>query len=724
MNEVYGFKKNIFCYLLAGMLLLAMAFLFSVLWMYVQLDQTRHQNWEQSIAKIFQQRIKEDTKNLEALLCVLGENPLLQQQFLAKNRAALLTLTRELNQRFQRDYQITHFYLHNLDQVNFLRIHQPERFGDLIERVTLQQAAETGKMAAGVELGPLGTLTIRVVMPWYDGKNRIGYLELGRELSTLLPSLSHLDLVDGYQLTVNKQYLNRKGWERGMAMLQRPADWDCFSDRVVMVNQLPKGVDPHNLESLGHGGLVDMLRPGETSYMSLSLPLLDALGRQVGQLSVIQNEAEEQQVTIKHICLTMLVLLGLTMLLLILFYRILSRVERRLTHSAEILKESREQLALALEAANLGLWDWRPQSDELYTNDIFLTMLGYAPDAFPQTTERWASLVHPDDFEPTLAILQRRIDGDDAYYHSEHRLRTADGQWKWILDVGRVVTRNTEGKAERFIGVHIDISERRQMEEVRLETNLLKEQLKRFESLKTMAGAIAHRFNNSMQAVVGNLEFLDMTIAAGSPGRESVSAALKVAREASRIGSMMLAYDGHRPLKLGSSNLTDLVKDSIAELKTRFIPSICLKFTPPSEPFYCSMDSPQIKEVINCVLTNAIESLEDETGTIEITFGTEKYEMNSFPLSFQNTDSKNGRYSFCQISDNGSGINKEDLTRIFEPFFTTKFVGRGLGLAMTVGIMRAHRGALVIKSIPDQGTTVRILLPALTETVAKNQTTC
>ncbi|MCK5680149.1 PAS domain-containing protein [bacterium] len=564
MNEVYGFKKNIFCYLLAGMLLLAMAFLFSVLWMYVQLDQTRHQNWEQSIAKIFQQRIKEDTKNLEALLCVLGENPLLQQQFLAKNRAALLTLTRELNQRFQRDYQITHFYLHNLDQVNFLRIHQPERFGDLIERVTLQQAAETGKMAAGVELGPLGTLTIRVVMPWYDRENRIGYLELGRELSTLLPSLSHLDLVDGYQLTVNKQYLNRKGWERGMAMLQRPADWDCFSDRVVMVNQLPKGVDPHNLESLGHGGLVDMLRPGETSYMSLSLPLLDALGRQVGQLSVIQNEAEEQQVTIKHICLTMLVLLGLTMLLLILFYRILSRVERRLTHSAEILKESREQLALALEAANLGLWDWRPQSDELYTNDIFLTMLGYAPDAFPQTTERWASLVHPDDFEPTLAMLQRRIDGDDAYYHSEHRLRTADGQWKWILDVGRVVTRNTEGKAERFIGVHIDISERRQMEEVRLETNLLKEQLKRFESLKTMAGAIAHRFNNSMQVVLGNLELLEMTIASSSPERENVCEALQVARKASQIGTMMLTYVGQGTRQLSAVKLVDLARDCIA----------------------------------------------------------------------------------------------------------------------------------------------------------------
>lgn len=131
----------------------------------------------------------------------------------------------------------------------------------------------------------------------------------------------------------------------------------------------------------------------------------------------------------------------------------------------QALEESRQQLALALDAANLGLWDWRPQTDELFSNDIFLTMLGYDPDALPQTTERWSSLVHLDDLEAILNVLQPFLDGDDSFYRTEQRMRAADGQWKWILAVGQVVQRDGLGKAVRFVGVNIDITERREAEQ-------------------------------------------------------------------------------------------------------------------------------------------------------------------------------------------------------------------------------------------------------------------
>ncbi len=127
------------------------------------------------------------------------------------------------------------------------------------------------------------------------------------------------------------------------------------------------------------------------------------------------------------------------------------------------LEDSRLQLKLAMEAANLGSWDWRPQSDELFTNDIFLTMFGYAPDAFPETTERWAALVHPDDMESIMRVVQPLLDGDDTPYNIEYRMRNADGQWCWVLDVGQVVERDAERKAVRFIGVHIDITEYKQV---------------------------------------------------------------------------------------------------------------------------------------------------------------------------------------------------------------------------------------------------------------------
>ncbi len=128
---------------------------------------------------------------------------------------------------------------------------------------------------------------------------------------------------------------------------------------------------------------------------------------------------------------------------------------------------------------------------------------------------------------------------------------------------------------------------------------------------------------------------------------------------------------------------------------------------------YCSVDQLQIKEVLESILTNAAESLEKSEGSIEITFGSEYYATSSFPLPFQGRNAKDGIYLFCQIKDSGHGIDPKNLLRIFEPFYTTRFVGRGLGLAMTVGVMQSHHGAVTVESSSGEGTTFRVLLPAI-----------
>jgi len=101
------------------------------------------------------------------------------------------------------------------------------------------------------------------------------------------------------------------------------------------------------------------------------------------------------------------------------------------------------------------------------------------------------------------------------------------------------------------------------------------------------------------------------------------------------------------------------------------------------------------------------------SGTIKITFGVDHVTTDSFPLFFQDNKPQEGMYAFCQIKDSGHGVSPENLQQIFEPFYTTRFVGRGLGLALTVGTMRTHRGAITIESIPDKGSTVKILLPSI-----------
>ncbi|MCI5159215.1 MAG: hypothetical protein D3906_12450, partial [Candidatus Electrothrix sp. AUS1_2] len=154
-HGVYAIKKGIFCYILAGMVLLGLVYLVSVFWMYRQQDEVRFQEWKQTVDDVYTNRLSEAENNLRTLLLVLQENPVLQQQFLAGDRELLLETSRNLERKLSREYHITHFYYHLPNRVNFLRVHQPQRYGDRIDRLTIRQAAKTGDVASGLELGPL-----------------------------------------------------------------------------------------------------------------------------------------------------------------------------------------------------------------------------------------------------------------------------------------------------------------------------------------------------------------------------------------------------------------------------------------------------------------------------------------------------------------------------------------------------------------------------------------
>ncbi|MBC8208363.1 MAG: PAS domain S-box protein [Desulfobulbaceae bacterium] len=258
-----------------------------------------------------------------------------------------------------------------------------------------------------------------------------------------------------------------------------------------------------------------------------------------------------------------------------------------------------------------------------------------------------------------------------------------------------------------------DVGEQKRQEALKLKDVRLQEQHNNIESLKTMAHAIAHRFNNAMMAVMGNLSLLTMTLPADSSDKELATDALAAAKGASKIGTMMLTYSGQDSGTMKVENLTDVIRESLAALRDQFTPLITLKLTTPREPLYCALDSKQIKEVMSNVLLNGIESFENETGIISVRFGSAFFEVSTFPILFQNKEMQDGMYSFCEITDNGQGIANDDLQRIFDPFYTTKFVGRGLGLALAAGIMKGHHGAVTVSSTVGEGTTCKILFPAL-----------
>jgi PAS domain S-box-containing protein len=129
------------------------------------------------------------------------------------------------------------------------------------------------------------------------------------------------------------------------------------------------------------------------------------------------------------------------------------------------LNKNEERLSYALEGTNDGLWDWNIVTGEVYFSPRFITMLGYKPMELEGHVKTWENLVHPDDKSKVMHALDEHLKGHTPYYETEHRLKTKDGDWKWILDRGKVLKRDESGKPLRATGTHTDITLRKKAEE-------------------------------------------------------------------------------------------------------------------------------------------------------------------------------------------------------------------------------------------------------------------
>jgi len=129
------------------------------------------------------------------------------------------------------------------------------------------------------------------------------------------------------------------------------------------------------------------------------------------------------------------------------------------------IQELKERLEFAVDGANLGVWDWNLQTDEVTFNDNWATMLGYAPEEIDSRLEEWERRVHPDDIGSVEVALDEHMAGETTFYDTEHRMKTADGDWQWIRDVGKIFERNEAGEPVRAVGIHVDIDDRKQIEQ-------------------------------------------------------------------------------------------------------------------------------------------------------------------------------------------------------------------------------------------------------------------
>ena len=124
------------------------------------------------------------------------------------------------------------------------------------------------------------------------------------------------------------------------------------------------------------------------------------------------------------------------------------------------LRESQECLKLAVDGADLGMWDWKVQTGEVHFSERWAEILGYSHNEIKPHVSAWEDLLHPEDVPSVMETLEANLEGRDSFYECEHRLRTKSGEWRWVLARGKVIERDEDGKPLRHAGTHMDINER------------------------------------------------------------------------------------------------------------------------------------------------------------------------------------------------------------------------------------------------------------------------
>jgi signal transduction histidine kinase len=282
-----------------------------------------------AVAKLFAQKLDKDTNLMLATLRAMMANEAMGRAFRQGDRAALARQGGDLFRNLSTAHRITHLYFINPDLISLYRFHSPNVFGDEIQRVTLQQARESQKAAHGLELGPMGTLTLRLVMPWRQDGELLGYLEIGEEIEHMLDEIRHSLAIDLLVL-VDKRHLTPEQWRRGLDLMQRSGNWERFGSHAVLAQtaeQLPAALDERLLQRLLAGRAAEISDFGRSIHLA-TVPIHDAGQRQIGELVVMRDitalESTFQWSIIAVILISLLAAGGV----LGIFYLALDRVER------------------------------------------------------------------------------------------------------------------------------------------------------------------------------------------------------------------------------------------------------------------------------------------------------------------------------------------------------------------------------------------------------------
>ncbi|MCP4600732.1 MAG: PAS domain S-box protein [Proteobacteria bacterium] len=350
------------------------------------LIKTQEQSLSQSIRQTQQTTLidlsillDEQTEVLAALNEIILQNKGMRKALNSGDRQQLLADFTSLFTLLQEKHGITHFYFHRPDRVNLLRVHKQEKSGDLIDRFTAKEAERTRRAASGIELGPLGTFTLRMVQPVFDNGILIGYLELGKEIEDILAKVHSKQNIE-LAVSIYKSALDRTAWESGMKMLGRESDWDRYADVVLIYSSLERFPPECNAFVEGdrhlHGDVTGKAEFNSKSWRVAVSPLSDVSDSEVGDLIIISDVTKTDAALIRLTALAAGGTLTLLAGLLCFLYIVLQRTDRGIRAQQAKLVKSEERLASTLHSISEAVVSTDEQGRVVDMNSVAESIMG------------------------------------------------------------------------------------------------------------------------------------------------------------------------------------------------------------------------------------------------------------------------------------------------------------------------------------------------------------
>ena len=391
----------------------------------------------------------------------------------------------------------------------------------------------------------------------------------------------------------------------------------------------------------------------------------------------------------------------------------LETIEDERRRAAEALREIEERFRQVYDEAPVGYHEVDKEGRVIRVNRRELEMLGYTEQELLGHPV-WKFVVEE---EMTRQVIMAKIAGDVSFHETfERTYRRKDGTTLPVLIEDRVIS-DEKGRITGIRSMIEDITERRRAEEALRKSEEQLRQWQRVEAIGRLAGGVAHDFNNLLMTIKGCSELLLGELDSGDSRREEVEEIRKAAERATALTRQLLAFGRRQVLQPQVLDLNEVVANMDRMLQRLIGEDIQLLTVLDPELWPVKVDPGQIEQVIMNLAVNARDAMR---GGGKLTIETANLVLDE-NYARRHVSVKPGPCVMLAVTDNGCGMDKETQSHLFEPFFTTKAKGEGtgLGLSTVYGIVKQSGGNIWAYSESGLGTTFKIYLPRVEETVKR-----